>query len=268
MEETRLRASERLRVLFKAEITESLENEATELIRKRRVLDFLIQSGRVSAKVHDEQSRPGRIEILFPQISDEKWDELFSDFAQESYFLAKFLIGKVPHKTESVFTSHGLELVPSSLEQIRIRYNGSDIKAFDAATTAVVIKLVEKIESEPFSLIVLRGRGRDETISELQRLRTLLREKKNFKSEIRYQDVAYEPAPPLTNTIDRFWTHGKDLEELEYNLRADELPASILKWLDAMPLSGLEEHVDYLLEEAYEKVARLAQGYGLGLSQS
>ncbi len=268
MEETRLRASERLRVLFKGMISDELENAATELIRKRRVLDFLIQSGRVSAKVHDEQSRPGRVEILFPQISDEKWDELFAIFAQQSYFLAKFLIGKVPLKTEDVFTSHGLELVPSSLEQIRIRVNGSDLETLDAAATAVVIKMIEKIEAEPFSLIVLRGRGRDETISELQRLRTLLREKKNFKSEISYQDVNYEPAPPLTTTVDRFWTHGKDVDELEYNLRADELPASILKWLDVMPLNGLEEHVDFLLEEAYEKVARLAQGYGLGLTQN
>jgi len=265
MQKTRTRASERVRALFADQLNDELEKEATELIRKRRVLDFLIQTGRVSAKVHDEQSRPGRVEVLFPQFSDEKWDELFNLFSQQAYFIAKFLIGKVPSKMEEAFESQGLELIPSSLEGIRIRYNGNDIKELDPASTAVLLKLFEKLDSEPFSIIVLRGRGRDETISELQRLRTLLREKKNFKSEISYQDVAYQPAPPLTTTVDRFWSSSKDLNTLEYNLRADELPASILKWLDPLPLNGLEEHVDYLLEEAYEKVARLAQGYGLGL---
>ena len=50
---------------------------------------------------------------------------------------------------------------------------------------------------------------------------------------------------------------------ISYQIKADELPAATLKRLDAMPLLGIEEHVESKVEAAYEKIARLAQSYGL-----
>ncbi|MCB0322871.1 MAG: hypothetical protein KDD69_04835 [Bdellovibrionales bacterium] len=256
---------ERLRELFLPQIDAELEQEATELIRRRKLLDFMVQPGRVTAKLHDDQGRPQRLEVLFRQFSDEQWLRIFDLMAREAYFMAKLLNAKVPAKTEDIARQAGCALLPTSRDELRVAVNDKEERTLSAPSAALVMRMCERFESDSFSIITVRGRGPDEAISELQRLRSLLKQKQEFSSALTYQQVEYEPAPPLRATVGHYWSHAKDLTELTYTIRADELPASILKWLDPLPLGGLEDEVDFLLEEGYAKVARLAQGYGLGL---
>lgn len=257
--------SERMRSLFTETLTEELTAQAAELNKSRRVLDFLIQPGRVTAKVYDEQSQPNAVQIFFKQLSDNEWDQVFEQLAGRAYFLALMLSGQIPSEMEEVFAAAGAELFPQTPEQIFITLNNEQDPVITGHIAAVLYRLFDRLDSDPFSIFILRGRGREETIVELRKRRTLLKKRPDFETSLSYQQIKYEPAPPLVSTIDYFWSSGSSLAELSYNIRADELPASILKWLDPLPLGGLENHVDFLLERAYEKVTRLAQGFGLRL---
>ena len=79
------------------------------------------------------------------------------------------------------------------------------------------------------------------------------------------QQIRYQPTPLLSDSLDSFWKMKPEAAQIHYHIKADELPASILKWLEPLPLRGIEEAIDRKLEECYAKVARLAQSYGLGL---
>jgi uncharacterized Zn finger protein len=257
--------SERMMSVFSSALTEGVSAQAADLIRRRRVIDFVINSGRVSAKVFDDLSRPLRIEILFKQYANEKWERIFGELAKQGYFLAVLLSGHLPPETEEIFSRHGAELFPSSLEKLTIAVNGQRHAPVTKHVAAVVYRLCEKLDDDPFSIFVLRGRGREETLLEIRKRRSFNSEAANLGISLSYQDVKYEPAPPLVSTMDHFWSSGGAALELSYSIKADELPASVLKWLDPLPLRGLEDRLDVILEQAYEKIARLAQGFGLGL---
>ena len=55
------------------------------------------------------------------------------------------------------------------------------------------------------------------------------------------------------------------LQQLSYDIRADELPAALLKRMEPAPLDGVDIDADRALEEAYVQVARRAQAFGLGM---
>jgi len=52
---------------------------------------------------------------------------------------------------------------------------------------------------------------------------------------------------------------------VSYNLRADDLPASILKRIDPVPVGDGFDSLDFELEEAYAQIARRSQVFGLSL---
>lgn len=251
--------------VFAPVLSEEISGQAAELIRRRRVVDFMINSGRVSAKVFDDLSRPLRIEILFKHYGKEKWERIFEELARQGYFLAVLLSGHLPPEIEEIFLRHGAELFPSALEKVVIMVNGQRHSPVTKHVAAVIYRLCDKLEDDPFSVFVLHGRGREETLLEIRKRRSLHSAGAGGSPSLGYQDVEYEPAPPLISTMDYFWSSGKGVLELSYSIKADELPASVLRWLDPLPLGGLEDSLETALEQAYEKVARLAQGFGLGL---
>jgi uncharacterized Zn finger protein len=258
-----LRLAQFLRDLVPA----GLEEDARELIRKRRVLDLNIQSGSATAKVHSDDKSPSRVELLFPVLTSDEWNTLLEEMSKEAYYLAMLLNDTVPNEIEDLFASHGMTLIPQDPTVYQIRENGQkvDLTELSPSYAAFVLRLCDKIESDPFSVLILRGIGHDELLHELRKRRTLLKKDKDFKPSLHYKEIEYEPAPPLVATIPHYWSAGGELNTLSYTIKADELPSSILKWLDPLPLGGLEDKVDFMFEEAYERIARLAQSYGLGL---
>jgi len=78
--------------------------------------------------------------------------------------------------------------------------------------------------------------------------------------------VRHNVEPPLKSQARAFWKLGEPAKELHYSIRADELPASLLRRLDPLPLGGFEADLGAEFEEMYAKVARRAQAFGLGLS--
>lgn len=257
--------SERLRIIFEPLIPAELEAEALQLVKKRKVLDFLVQPGQISAKIEQEATRPERVVVRFPTLTDTQWDAVLSQLADSAYFLAKLLAGEFPKEIENVLSETNVQLFPHSADELEIALNGEPIEEESLSLAALLLRYVAAIDQDPFSLFAILGRGREETLAELRRLRLKRRETTNGHRSIAGRKVEYDPAPPLAASLDRFWSFDPGLSELKYTIKADELPASILKWLDPMPLSGLEDRVDYLVEEAYARVARLAQSYGLGL---
>lgn len=251
--------------LFNGELSQEITAEASELIRKRRLLDFSVQPGIAAAKMLGDKPQPQKVELHFPQLNPEQWEAVFDALSQKAYFLALMLLGRLPPETDDVFARAGGELIPSRREAITFTLDGAPVERLTPTTAALVLKLFEKLEAEPLLLVVLHGKGREEALAELRKRRSLLKSERPAQTAISAQEVPYEQAPPLISTTAYFWSAGNGMRELTYSIRADELPASILKWLDPLPLGGLEDQVDYLLEEAYEIVARLAQGYGLGL---
>lgn len=234
--------------------------------KRRKVLDLFIAPGRIVGKVQEEGGGLKRIELELIQLSDVEWGHVTSVLAESTYLLGRALSGGFPQELDERLTERGICFVPVATEPIIISINGE--KGFDRAHDAVASILdraVERIHNDPFLLFVLRGRGREEILFEVGELRRRLVER-----EIPGLPSDELAAPAGGGSFGRrmnedVWRLNKELFELSYNLRADELPGLVLKRLDPLPLSGLEDDVEPLLEDAYVRVARRAQAFGFGM---
>lgn len=236
-----------------------------ELLKKQKIVDFIITPGRVNAKCIDEMGVAQKIEVLIDTFSEEDWINLLDRLSEEALYLSHLLCGNIPLKLETVCEELELELFPKTLDQIEMRFMGKVQTKASAPIAAVIHRFAEKLRDEHFLLFLLRGKGAEEIIANLKQRRKRITEKRTVSAPVGHQQLRYEDAPTLKESLNNFWSSGKGIENLSFTIKADELPASILKRLDPLPLGGIEEEIEYEIEEAYAQIARRAQGYGLGL---
>ena len=259
--------AERLDGLFETLGLGAYLEDALELIKHRRLLDFSIFPGRLSAKIQEESGKPIRTEIIFEQFSDETWETILEQLASQALFLSALLSNELPAEIESAFEQAGVTLFPRSEPDVRLNCDCSKSNRPCAHLAALFHKFSERFDQEPFSMLVLRGRGREETLSELRRRRVHLAPA--VEPPAGAEAAAAVEAPAGSDvTQPEFFTAGEKMHSLSYSIRADELPAAILKWLDPIPAGSLSEEAEMSLEEAYAQVARRAQAYGLGFHRS
>jgi len=253
--------SERLKGLFAAEG----EQAAAENGKRRRVLDFFLVPGRVQSKLQDENGKFHRVELGMRQFTEEEWATVCKEFAQHALFLASFLTSRIPEEAETILRERGIALLPEKREDIQLSCNGEPLSEKNSAIVFTVFdRLLDRLDDDPFSIFVLRGKGREELLLEIRRQRSEFERPDAVQFADADEEFVEKDSQP-SETFDDFWRASPSMQELSYNIRADELPASLLKRLDPLPLGGAEDQIEPLLEDAYLRVARRAQAYGLEL---
>lgn len=234
--------------------------------KKRKVLDLFVAPGRIVGKVQEDGGRSRRFEIDVRQLTDSEWQQVTKHLAESLILLSRLLAGAVPAELDERLRRVGVRMVPSSDEEISVSVGGSTVDRSDETVKLLMTRVAERIHADPFLLFVLRGRGREETLFEVDALRRARAEEElTGIADEREQSRTDEAKVPRRRVSDDIWRMGRDVFELSYSIRADELPALILKRLDPLPLGGLEEDVEPLLEESYVRIARRAHAYGFGM---
>lgn len=260
------RYSQKLLGLLGGDEATEIFAQGAELIRRRRVLDFSVGAGMCSARVQLEQSPAVKVEVKASMISDELWGRAFEGLAQSALLLAELLSGEISNEVEDVFKSLGCALIPESAGEFKFEIEGAAASLEDVRVAAVLQKFAEAIAEDPFLLLLFRGRGRDEALLQIRKHRRELQSARGVKQVDLARKSSEREQKALIQDLLLYFSAKAHLFELAYSIRADELPAAILKWLDPLPLDGLEDEVEFLFEEAYAQVARRAQAFGLGLS--
>ncbi len=262
---TKTWGSDQLLEVFAGNDLIELEAKALNLVRKKKVLDLFITPGVLTAKVQDEKGQLNKVTLEIQTLEDETWTKVYNALANTSYYPAKFLAGELPIEIEDIFAQAGTQLFPKTRNDIRILYKDTQTHLLNEHIVSVLLRVGKMLDNDPFTMLLWKGKGRDETIVTVRNLR---REQKKTTLPTVEQHQLQAPPPPqstMNESIKKFWEVSAASKDLEFDIKADELPAAILKWLDPLPLSGLEEKIEFGLEDAYARVARRSQAYGLGL---
>lgn len=237
--------------------------ESGESAKKRRTLDLSLVPGRVTARFQDEAGKIYRAEFTPSTFTAEEWERVSILMAEEAIFIAALLSGVFPSALGDIFTRAELDLFPSTIESLRPRCEcGGHVADPCRHLSNLLEKFVERVEEDPYSILLLRGFSRDELILDLKRRRSDLPEE---TEETGFLTVPPPVAPSVELSQEQFYTADQELFSMSYNLRADDLPASILKRLDPVPVGDGFDSLDFELEEAYAQIARRSQVFGLSL---
>jgi uncharacterized Zn finger protein len=135
--------------------------------RRGRVGPLMVERGSVGAAVHGSRITPYLVRVRVRTFSDEEWDRLLDAVSARAAHTAALLDGDLPPEVVADAAAAGVDLLPGAGEL------GPGCSCPDWAdpckhSAAVVYLVADVLDDDPFALLLLRGRTRDEVLAALR----------------------------------------------------------------------------------------------------
>lgn len=135
--------------------------------RTGQVIELHMQAGSAVALVQGSRPRPYRVRIGLTAFGKADWARVEQALADDAWYAAKLLAGEMPPDIEDVFTSAGLTLFPAGLRDLALDCSCPDNAVPCKHLAATLYLLAESLDEDPFAVLALRGRTREELLTNL-----------------------------------------------------------------------------------------------------
>lgn len=138
--------------------------------RSGRVSDVRLGIGRATARVQGSRATPFLVELEIPVLTDAEWDVVLDLLASTVRYSARLLANQHPEGLESEALERGVHLFPD-ISQISVAAGHSGEDPFPVVGAAVWEAVAVRLDTSPFPLMQIRGRGRERVLRDIARLR-------------------------------------------------------------------------------------------------
>ncbi len=135
--------------------------------RKGAVGETVIRPGRVTAAVQGSRPTPYRVRLSVPEFPATGWTRVLDSVAARLGHLAALLDGELPPEVVEDVRDAGLSLLPGARE-LTVSCTCPDSAVPCKHAAAVCCLVADVLDTDPFALLLLRGRGRDRVLAELR----------------------------------------------------------------------------------------------------
>jgi uncharacterized Zn finger protein len=140
--------------------------------RDGHVRDLKIQSGHVVATVSDDELDSYKVTLQLEVFSIQSWQQILRAMSEQALFAAQLLNGEMPKEIDHLFHSFGKSLFPTNLHDIDADCSCEDWSSPCKHVAATHYVLGEALDRDPFLLLELRGRSKEQVLSGLSQLRS------------------------------------------------------------------------------------------------
>ncbi|MDB9444948.1 SWIM zinc finger family protein [Anabaena sp. CS-542/02] len=205
--------------------------------RQGNVLNIEFKGAKVLARVQGSETQPYRVSLSIDHFTEEEWGYVIENMSQRAIFAAKLLAGEMPQNIEEVFTANGLSLFPFTLSDVHSKCSCPDKANPCKHIGAVYYQLGDRFSEDPFVLFQLRGRTKEQIISDLRQLR-------GAKVQVTASETG-EIAQPRTHpqycvNLSSFWQYNEPLDSSLVVITPSS-SETVLDVLGAIPLGKTEE---------------------------
>ncbi len=223
--------------------------------RQDRVWDMVVEPGVATALVQGRRRQPYRVAVRIRTFTDEEWVRVLGAVVAKAAHVAALLDGEMDPGIVDDAQEAGVDLFPTAGE-LMPRCSCPDWADPCKHSAAVCYLIADRVDVDPFDLLLLRGRGRDEILSDLRALRAA-----GTSPSVRPASPAHETTMPAKDAWAR--TVGA-LPSVPHLRRNPALPAP---W-PTDPPDGSELDGEGLMELASDAVARARRmAFGEGDSE-
>ena len=139
--------------------------------RRGSVLDLTVDPGVVRASVQGSRVTPYEVTVKIRAFSDAEWSAVLDVVSAQIGRVAALLDGELPPEVVDDAQAAGLELLPDAGE-VLTACNCPDFAVPCKHSAAVCYLIADELDEDPFALLLLRGRRRDELLSMLRSRRS------------------------------------------------------------------------------------------------
>lgn len=231
--------------------------------RQGNVLNIEFKGAKVLARVQGSEPDPYKVSLSIDHFSEEEWGYVIETMSQRAIFAAKLLAGEMPQNIEEVFTANGLSLFPFTLSDVHSKCSCPDKANPCKHIGAVYYQLGDRFSEDPFVLFQLRGRTKEQIISDLRQLRGA---KVEVTAPTTPEIIHPTTQPQPSVNLDDFWQYHEPLESSLVVITPSG-SETVLDVLGAIPLAKTEEStvsstagdvVTKYLETVYQQVSQQA----------
>ena len=135
--------------------------------RTGAVDELQLSVGEVRAAVQGSRAKPYSVHVRVRVWSDAEWDRVLDAMAAQIGHTAALLDGELPPEVADDARSVGLDLLPGPGE-VQPRCSCPDWADPCKHAAAVCYLVADQLDVDPFAVLLLRGRGRDELLAALR----------------------------------------------------------------------------------------------------
>ncbi len=212
--------------------------------RQGNVLSIEFKGAKVLAQVQGSEVEPYQVSLSLDPFSDEQWGYVIETMSKKAIFAAKLLAGEMPQNMEEVFTTNGLSLFPFTLAEIHGKCSCPDQVNPCKHIGAIYYQLGDRFSEDPFVLFQLRGRTKEEIISDLRQLRRAKNLEHPPKKSLQNQLFDVQDSIPQNQSainMDSFWEYTEPLASSLVVITPVN-GETILNVLGAIPIAKEEEN--------------------------
>jgi uncharacterized Zn finger protein len=136
--------------------------------RAGQVIDLQVEAGSAVALVQGSRPRPYRVRVGLTAFGKAGWARVEQALADDAWYAAKLLSGEMPADIEDVFARVGLALFPAGVQELSLDCSCPDPQVPCKHLAATLFLLAESFDADPFAILALRGRSRDELLDNLR----------------------------------------------------------------------------------------------------
>lgn len=166
--------------------------------RAGQVIELHIQPGSAVALVQGSRPRPYRVRIGLTAFGKADWARVEQALADDAWYTAKLLAGEMPPDIEDAFAAAGLTLFPTGVRDLTLDCSCPDYEVPCKHLAAALYLLAESFDDDPFAVLALRGRSRDELLANLGARRG--------GTAAAAAQPGTPAAPPLSDVLDSYYT--------------------------------------------------------------
>ena len=233
--------------------------------RQGQVVGLEISAGSIVATVQGSRSTPYQVRITTPVIEDQTWDRVADLLVIESGKIAHLLAGNLPLDIESLFESVGETLFPADGREYATECTCPDWSNPCKHIAAVYYLCAEAFDRDPFMVFEWRGKDRHVLLDHLRQLRLKSTPNPTTAASLNLERSSFKPptatfdSRPLSDDLDRYWTAGSELFDLNIRPKLSEVPGALLHQLPRGILEIDGRDIVEVLEPYYVKIAKAAQ---------
>ncbi|MGQ0576801.1 MAG: SWIM zinc finger family protein [Pseudonocardia sp.] len=136
--------------------------------RAGQVLDLAVDAGSATALVQGSRPRPYRVRVGVTTFGKAGWAAVELALADNAWYTAKLLTGEMPTDIEDVFAAVGLALFPAGIHELAMDCTCPDHEVPCKHLAATLFLLAESFDADPFAILALRGRSREDLLDNLR----------------------------------------------------------------------------------------------------
>jgi uncharacterized Zn finger protein len=231
--------------------------------RRGQVLDIVLKPGKITARVQGSRPSPYKVTISLKPLKDTQWEAIFDALAAQAIFAAQLLNGEMPPNIEQVFDAINVPLFPTSKQDLETDCSCPDWANPCKHIAAVYYLLGEQFDGDPFLLLKLRGREKDEISEALRRRRAGPDTATSSTAAPLATPEASQPdeVPSLAARLDEYWGTDELLADFSVQITEPVVELALLKRVgqpDFIESAAFRDQMEHTYRAVTEESLKIA----------